>query len=496
MRKIIIVLIIIQMGVFLICQSLHGENTSGKPNIIYILADDLGFGDIKCNNPESKIPTPQIDKLAAEGISFTNGHSPAQICAPSRYSILTGRYYWRNEVYKEIGWRVVIPWVKPIIEEDRLTFPQMLKNVGYYTACIGKWHLGFDWVVKEGGAKGGNYKDLDYTKKVGGGPVTKGFDYFFGIDSPNSSYTFIENDRHTEIPSEEPYHAYAKARTYKTAKGWTFENILPTLTNKALGYIEKYSKEDEPFFLYFPLNGPHTPIAPSKEFIGKSKAGLYGDFVYQVDWVVGQIVEKLKKEGIYDNTVIIFSSDNGSPERDGTNYVGELKSISKFDHSPNHPFRGMKADLWEGGHRVPFIIRWPGISNPNSTSNVAVSQIDLMRTIGNYTGASLTDNSAEDSYDILTAIKGEKSVGHDPLIILDGDVVSIRSGNWKLIMHPGATGFSMHAGYKTPDGVPKGQLYNMKVDNKEQKNLYKEHPEIVDRLTMLFETIRDNKRSY
>ena len=458
------------------------NNTQTLPNIVYILADDLGYGDVKINNNESKIPTPNIDQLAGEGIRFTDGHSPAQICAPSRYSILTGRYYWRNEIYQEIGWRVVSPWAEPMIEEDRLTLPQMLGDLGYHTACIGKWHLGFDWIVKEGGKKGGTYRDLDYTAKVKGGPLTRGFDYFFGIDRPNGSVAFIEDEWHTEIPSQKPANPILASFADKTPVGWTFEKIKPTLTQKAIDYIEDRSNSDSAFFLYYALTGPHTPIAPDSNYIGKSQAGRYGDFVYQIDSDVGRIVETLKKQGVYENTVIIFSSDNGSPEMDGTNYFGPLKSVFRYGHYPNTPWRGMKADLWEGGHRVPLIVRWPGVTTPNTVSEVTVSQIDFMRTFANFFDYELPEDAAEDSYDIMSALRGEKTAGHDPLILYNSEIPTIRSGKWKLILDKGPTGFSRRAGYEPRDDAPDWQLYNMESDPREQNNLFEERQDVVKEL--------------
>ena len=458
------------------------KNDQQKPNIVYILADDMGYGDVQCNNADSKIPTPNIDHLAEEGMRFTDGHSPAQISTPSRYSILTGRYYWRNEVYEEIGWRVIQAWQEPLIEPDRLTLPRMLKDQEYHTACIGKWHLGFNWQVKEGKKKGGNYKNLDYTKKVKGGPITRGFDYFFGLDIPNGSVAFIENDMHTQIPSQEPYNSVVARWADQTPEGWTLEKILPTLTQKAMDYIERRSKSDSAFFLYYALTGPHTPIAPDSAFIGNSGAGRYGDFINQIDHDVGRILKSLKEQGVYNNTVVIFSSDNGSPERDGTNYFGEMKSVLKYDHYPNDPWRGMKADLWEGGHRVPFIVRWPGVVEPNTISDVPVSQIDFMQTFASYLGIELPENAAEDSYNILPVLQGEQTAGHDPIIVYNSDKPTIRLGKWKLILDEGPTGFSRHAGYEPPEDAPEGQLYNMKEDPREQNNLYEERMNVVKRL--------------
>lgn len=479
-QNIVLILVLI-LGLFSkSCNNASENKVDQYPNIVFILADDMGYGDVGFNNPDSKIPTPHIDKLAREGISFTDGHSPAQICTPSRYSILTGRYYWRNEVYKEIGWEVIQAGREPLIEENRLTLPEMLGQNGYHTACIGKWHLGFQWEAKEGEKEIGHYNDLDYTKKVNGGPVTRGFDYFFGLDTPNGSVSFIENEHFTAIPSEKSPKEISWAD--KIPPGWTYEKIMPTLTQKVLDYIQERAPKDSAFFLYYALTGPHTPIAPDSAFIGKSEAGRYGDFIYQIDYDVGKIVETLKKQGIYDNTVIIFASDNGSPERDGTNYSGPMKSVLKYDHYPNHPWRGMKADLWEGGHRVPFIIRWHGVTEPNTSSDVTVSLIDIMRTLANYLDIELPGDAAEDSYDIMPALRGEKISGHDPFIIYNSEKPAIRSGKWKLILDAGPTGFSRHSGYKVPKGAPEAQLYDMINDPKEQNNLFEQKPDVVKEL--------------
>lgn len=488
---------IVVMGMLLSYASVESGFTQSPssvnhPNIVYILTDDLGYGDVECNNSLSRIPTPNINQLAREGIRFTNGHSPAQICTPSRYSILTGCYYWRSERYKEIGWRVIQPWQKPLIEEGRLTLPTMLKQKGYHTACIGKWHLGFDWKVREGMEKGSNYKNLDYTARVDGGPITRGFDYFFGLDVPNGSVVFIENDRFTEVPAREPYNSIVARWGDKTAQNWTFEGILPTLTKKAIEYIEDQANNKEPFFLYYAMTGPHTPIAPDSSFLGSSGAGRYGDFVHQIDDDLGRIVETLKKEGVYESTVIVFSSDNGSPERDGTDYYGDLKSVLRFGHYPNSPYRGMKADLWEGGHRVPFIIRWPGLVIPNTTSDVTVSQLDIMRTLAEFMEIELPVYAAEDSYNILPVLRGTSKQGHDPLILYNGDKPTIRSGKWKLILDKGPTGFSRHAGYNPPPEAPVGQLYNIQEDAQEIENLYNERSEVVSRMVDILERYRKN----
>ena len=314
---------------------------SHRPNLVVILADDLGYGDAQVYNLQSKIPTIHINKLASEGIRFTDAHTPSSVCSPTRYGLLTGRYAWRTELKEG----VLYMWDKPLIAKDRLTLPKMLKAENYTTACIGKWHLGWRWPSKMGNGFVNdtvpigdyNYKVrnqlfnvIDFSKTIGGGPLEAGFDYYYGDDVPNfPPYAFLENNKFVEIPDViKPNAMYGAPGPM--VKTWEMENVMPAITEKAVKYIEQKSKEDQPFYLHFTLTAPHTPIAPSKKFIGKSKAGLYGDFVTQADWSVGQIVKALKKAGEFENTLIIFTSDNGSPQRDGFKMQGALASVKKI----------------------------------------------------------------------------------------------------------------------------------------------------------------------
>ena len=337
-----------------------------RPNIVVILTDDLGYGDVSFLNPESKIQTPHMDALASEGVWATDAHSPSAVCSPTRYSLLTGRYAWRGKLKKG----VLLTWDDPVIEEDRLTLPAMLKENGYDTACIGKWHLGFNWPWKGGekppreqiGRKLSKATNdmFDWSKPITGGPLSVGFDYYFGDDVPNiPPYAFIENDRLTCDP------VHIERDSMKSIgprgmihgdgpgeEGWEFEKVMPAITKRAVDYVRQRSDNDRPYFLFFTTTSPHTPVVPTKEFQGKSGAGYYGDYVIQTDDAIGQVIEALKEYGDFDNTLLIVTSDNG-PERQHRDL------IRTHQHSPAAHLRGMKWDGWEGGHRVPFIPSWP-----------------------------------------------------------------------------------------------------------------------------------------
>lgn len=454
------------------------------PSILFILADDMGYGDLACQNPDSKIPTPHLDRLAKEGMLFTDAHSPSAVCTPTRYGILTGRYCWRTELKSG----VLGPWDRPLIEPDRLTLPTFLKRHGYETACIGKWHLGWDWQ--------GRGKDIDFSKPIPGGPTSRGFDYYFGTAVPNyPPYCFIENDRTIGIPSEEkPKSMFGHPGPM--LKGWKLEEILPALTRKAVEYIkaDRSGSKDKPFFLYLSLTAPHTPIAPTFEFRGKSKAGAYGDFVHQVDASVGQVLKTLDESGLAESTLVLFTSDNGSPGRDGTSMCGVVNSVRKFGHNPSHVFRGIKADVWDGGHRVPFIARWPGYVKPGSKCDELVCHIDLMATCAALLGFQLPDNAGEDSCDILPAFRGEvrdKPI-REALVHHSGNgMFAIRNRKWKLILGRGSGGWS-GSGEKTDPAV---QLYDMSRDASETGNLCDQHPDVVERMTQLLEKYKHDGRS-
>ena len=472
------------------------------PNIVIILADDLGYGDPQVYNSESKIPTPNIDLLASEGMRFTDAHTPSSVCTPTRYGILTGRYAWRTDLKRSVLWM----WDKPLIATDRLTFPKMLKTKNYETACIGKWHLGWRWPSNQGegfmndtipigdyALKGRNqlWEKIDFSKELGGGPLEAGFDYYFGDDVPNfAPYTFFENNRLTKIPNLiKPNDMYGGPGPM--SEGWDLTQVMPEITKRAVKYIEDQSQKDEPFFLYFTLTAPHTPIAPTDKFKGKSEAGLYGDFVHEVDWSVGQIIDALKKSGEFENTLLVFTSDNGSPQRDGTDMGGQIASVKKYGHDPSRPWKGMKADIWEGGHRVPFIASWPENIQPNSVSDQVICLTDIISSVATILGISNEAGTMEDSFDISPILFGKNEPVRASIVhhSIDG-TFAIRNGDWKLIQGKNAGGFSK--GLKI-EGIPvetDGQLYNLANDPSESINLYADNPAKVKALTELLISIQ------
>jgi len=411
-----------------------GSAPTAKPNIIYILADDMGYGDLGCQNPESKIPTPNMDRLAGQGMRFTDAHSGSAVCTPTRYGVLTGRYCWRSPMKSGVLWG----YSPPLIEPDRPTVAGLLKDNGYSTACVGKWHLGLDWQAKAGMARPAedNSKTpgdwVDFAKPYDGGPNELGFDYYHGISASLDMhpYVYLENDRATAVPT---LMTREGGRLGLTAEGFKAVNVLGDLTRKSTEWIEQQATDshDDPFFLYFPLNAPHTPVVPSEPFQGKSDAGSYGDFVVEVDSTVGQIIETLERLGIADNTLLIVTSDNG-PE----SHMVERKRV--HNHDSSRPLRGMKRDTWDGGHRIPFLARWPGKIEPGTTSDQTTCLTDLFATCGDVIGEPV---SPPDSVSILPALLGadagqplrEATVHHSAR----GEF-AIRQGDWKLILCQGA----------------------------------------------------------
>jgi arylsulfatase A-like enzyme len=476
---------------FLSCTSMEEDR---PPNIIYILADDLGYGDVECFNPGSKIPTPFLNEMAVRGISFTAAHAPASVCTPTRYSFLTGRYPWRSAMKSGVSWI----WDPPILEPERLTIAEMLKDHGYHTACIGKWHLGWDWPTSDGkpASVQNDGSTVDYTRRILNGPMAHGFDYYFGDDVPGfPPHAFIENDRLTELPSD--FHESPPGASGAMSPDWTYEALLPTLTKKAVHYILDRIKEhaDKPFFLYLSLNAPHTPIAPADEFLGSSYAGKYGDFVVQLDRTVGEILETVSKLGIEEQTLILFTSDNGPTTQDGEAYQGRLGSIYEYDHDPAGGLRGIKSDAWEGGHRVPFIATWKDHIPEGIVTDKLLSHTDMMATFAALAGIKLPDNTAEDSHNLLRSLLGQNNAtARKVLISQSGNgILSIQKGEWKLIMSSGSGGsLGSPAGepaiYLADEGEGKlknVQLYNLEKDLAESENLAEEMPDRVNELASL-----------
>ncbi|MBM4017812.1 MAG: twin-arginine translocation signal domain-containing protein [Planctomycetes bacterium] len=474
---------------------------AARPNIVYILADDMGYGDLACQNPKSKIPTPNLDRLAAQGVRFTDAHAPTAVCTPTRYAILTGRYCWRSRLQRG----VLGPWGETLIEPGRLTVPAMLRQHGYATACIGKWHLGWKWATKDGKRPQSGpdrLSNVDFTKPIADGPTTRGFDSYFGTDVPNyPPYCFIENDRTLGIPSRlKPNTMFGVPGPM--IEGWDLVQILPTLTKKAVAYVETAAKTpDKPFFLYFPLTSPHVPIVPAPEFKGKSRAGDYGDWVHQTDWTVGQVLDAIDRCGLAESTLVIFTSDNG-PEVAREVGVGAYERIQKFSHASMGDLRGVKRDAWEGGHRVPFLAGWRGKIKPGAASDETICHVDLMATLAALLGARLPDDAAEDSYNVLPALVGEKTEKPIREAVVHHSCngkFAIRQGRWVLIDAP--TGddnkepdwLRKERGYE-PHNQP-GELYDLAQDPAERRNLYAQHPDIVQRLKALLEKYKAEGRS-
>lgn len=489
---------IVGLAVATATSSLAMDSPRPLPNIVIIYADDMGFGDLAIQNPESKIPTPHLDQLAREGTRFTNGHSSSGICTPSRYALLTGRYHWR----KFHG--IVNSWGASVIEPERLTLPEMLKECGYLTACIGKWHLGFDWdAIRKPDAKPvgtGNKKTwtadaFDWTKPIPDGPCDHGFDYYFGDDVPNfPPYAWIENDRVIEaptvpyVPDPMPTEGSPEGRPGPMVKGWKQDQVMPRLTEKAVAWIEGRKGSKQPFFLYFPWTSPHAPIVPTKEYQGSTKAGGFGDFMHQSDWTAGQVLEAIDANGFRDNTLVIFTADNG-PEK----YAYDR--IQNFDHRSTGPLRGLKRDIWEGGHRVPFIVRWPGVTKANAVSDELISQIDLTGTIAEMIGYELPATAADDSHSQVALLRGEgPSARSSHVHNTREDHYAIREGKWLLIDAPSGHVSAVPAWFDAANGYTKhnlpGELYDLSRDLGERNNLYAEETERVATMKQLLASIR------
>jgi arylsulfatase A-like enzyme len=487
--------------------------TGTRPNIIFILADDLGYGDLGCYNSSSKIPTPHLDRLAAAGIRFTDAHTPSAVCTPTRYGLLTGRYAWRTRLTSG----VLDGFDPPLIEPDRLTVASLLKRQGYRTACIGKWHLGLQWVKKDGSPVGqrteGGFRpgdDVDYQHPISGGPLSVGFDYYFGIAASldMSPYCFIENDRTVGIPnvesSEDKSLFLNQVAGVKTA-GFKLAHVMPALVEKATKFILDQARQPAPFFLYVPLSAPHLPIVPNEKFKGTSKAGNYGDFVVEVDDAVGSVMAALETAGAAQNTLIIFSSDNGGlwhwwnfAETDDVSsgrVTPRGQYVQDHGHASNGHWRGTKADIWEGGHRVPFLVRWPERVRGGAQCHQLICLTDFFATCADIAEAKLPDGAGPDSVSLLPVLlnpASKKPVRESLILHSLRGTFAVRHGEWKMIPARGSGGFSRPVTIAPAAGEPSGQLYNLRLDPAETKNLYRERSDMVRRLEKLLEDVRSN----
>ena len=482
LRRPICLALLLTATIFSGCEPAAPANT--LPNIILIMADDMGYGDPGVYNADSKVPTPNIDRIAREGIKLTDAHSPSAVCTPTRYGVLTGRYAWRTDLKKGVLWG----YSPNMIDTARVTVASLLKEKGYHTGGVGKWHLGL-----------GNADSTDYFADLSPGPLDHGFDYYYGIPASldMQPYVYFENETVVETPTAEvAFSAHRRQdgggfwRAGPMAPSFKHIDVLPVTAEKSVAYIEQQAGTDEPFFLYVPLSAPHTPWLPNDEFMDTSGAGYYGDFAVEVDWSVGEILEALDRLDIAENTLVIYTSDNGAhwyPD-----------DIEHFGHSANRHLRGQKADIWEGGHRVPFVVRWPAQIAAGLESSETMTHTDLLATFAELVGANLLEDAGEDSYSMLSVWKGEtpdesirpSTIHHS----LDG-MFAIRKGDWKLIEGRGSGGFTQPARIEVQAGEPEGQLYNLAEDPSESNNLYLERPEVVTELQALLDEAREAGRT-
>jgi arylsulfatase A-like enzyme len=452
-----------------------------RPNIVIILGDDFGVGDIQAHFPKNKIPTPFLDRFTNESMRFTNAHSGSAVCTPTRYGLLTGRYAWRTRLQE---W-VLACYEPPLIAADRLTLPRFLKQHGYATACIGKWHLGWNWAgpqpsTMEVEQNIHRKKQWDYTQSIQDGPTTRGFDYYFGTHVPNfPPFTFIENDRVVEQPVARFVHQDdgmslpAMFEGSPMAPGWRFDQILPKITQRAVDYIHQQAKLEKPFFLYFAMTSPHTPIAPNEAFKGKSGIAPIADFIMQTDWSAGQVIQALQDAGVAKNTLVIFTTDNGHPPQG-------WKELVDAGHSPSGPYRGRKGDIWEGGHRVPFLVRWPGHVPAGKSTDQVLCLNDVFATCAEILGARLPDDAAQDSFSFLPAILGKSPQPHRDHVIHHsvGGEFGFREGPWKLVFK------NQSANVNQSRGKPRVvELYNVEEDIGETKDLAGREPQRVRELS-------------
>ena len=445
---------------FLICYffCLHGALLGAtKPNIIYLICDDLGYGDVQCLNPENgKIPTPHVDRLASEGMTFTDAHSGSSVCTPTRYGVMTGRYSWRTKLQSG----VVQGFAPCLISRDRPTVATFLKKNGYHTAIIGKWHLNFRYLDPISGDEyaRSQYRSPPVGAKIPDGPVHRGFDFFHGFHHARNMEAVIINDQ--VVMHEDPI------------------RMLPRLTRESVKYIESRKDKKKPFFLYVPLGSPHTPILPTKKWQGKSGLGAYGDFVMETDHVMGEIRKALKATDQDKNTLVIFTSDNGCSKAAG------IPELAKKGHKVSAHLRGSKADLWDGGHRIPFIVKWPGKVKEGSQSGELICLTDLYATVADILSVDSPKNSCEDSVSFLPALYGEQIVSSRKGVIhhsISGHF-AYRMGKWKLLLAKASGGWTSPKENQVKAGAPIAQLYNMDMDIGEQKNLYEKENKIVSEI--------------
>jgi arylsulfatase A-like enzyme len=463
--------------------SASGNTSVTKPNIVYVLADDLGYGDLGCYNNESKLPTPRIDQLAKQGIRFTDMHS-ASACTPTRYAIMTGRYAWRSRV--PVG--VLNAYDEPLIEAGRLTTPELLRKQGYLTACIGKWHLGWDWPKKEGTT------EYDFTKPILNGPTSKGFDYYFGTHVPNQPpFAFIENNRLTVQPTatfpgkDRELHVMQPG---PMAPGYKFEDIIPTHAGKVKQYLEARAQDKKPFFLYYTMTIPHEPLAPTTNYLGRSRINRVGDLILEMDALVGQVMDTLDRTGLTGNTLLIFTSDNGHGPATG------VPALLEAGHNPSRPYRGYKGNILEGGHRIPFMAHWPGQIKPGTECQEPTSLSSLMATCADMLKVPLPKDAGEDSFSILPILLGQPQTTHPYLVHATGQGFAVRRGPWKYVEGRGPFSEDQKEARKKSEPRKPGRfLFNVNEDPAEQNDVLEKNPQVATELKPLLDQARTTGRT-
>lgn len=445
-----------------------GAKHHPKPNVIFVLADDLGIGDISATNPDCKIKTPHLQKMADEGITFMDAHSSSAVCTPTRYGVLTGRYNWRSRLARG----VLSGTSNHLIPAGRSTVAHVLQEAGYHTQMIGKWHLGWDWAKADKSEK--KWNNIDFSKPVKNGPDINGFSHYYGhcgsLDMP--PYVWVDTGKVTAQPDRKEGVAKAEDRYgwYRTGPigpDFHIDDVLPHLFKKSVAYVKAQAEKKKPFFLYLPLPAPHTPIVPVPPYKGASRMNAYADFVMQVDGHMGELFAALKEAGVDENTLVFFTSDNGcSPE-------GNFPKLKEFSHDPSAGYRGHKADIYEGGHRVPLLVRWPKEVRAGQKTQALTCLTDLYETLREITGQPKIDQGGEDSFSLMPVFKGEKSSARKTLIShsISGSF-SFRQGNWKLCLSAGSGGWSAPKEVSAKQqGLPPMQLFNLKKDRGETRNL-------------------------
>ena len=494
---------ILSLSVLLSLGAVHAFAQPRPPNIVVVLADDLGYGDVGAFNPASRIPTPHMDGLARQGMRFTDAHTPSAVCTPTRYGLLTGRYAWRTRLQRGVVWGNG----DSLIERGRVTLATLLQRRGYHTAGVGKWHLGLRWAARPGTSPDRDTNNekapvdwIDYSRPVTDGPTHHGFTEYFGIPASLDmrDYVYVEGDRVVEAPTAwipgAPITLPAYHRRGRAGPSFRPENVLPDLTARGVRYVRERAKAGQPFFLYLPLASPHTPVLPTARFAGRTGLGAYADFVAETDDAIGQVLRALEESGAAKDTLVIVTSDNGPASL--ANLITDLRAKG---HDSTAGLRGAKQDLYEGGNRVPFIIRWPGVVRDGSTSTAIIGLVDVLATVAEIVGEPLGAGAGGDSVSFLPALRRpqEPFARGAALVMQSGNgSFAIRDGRWKLCLAPGSGGLSAPIpGSKEEQGLPPVQLYDMDADRGETTNLQSKHVDVVKRLTARFEAYRAEGRS-